>query len=108
AGGPGATATRWSGGTGARLHALAAHAGHVLGAAFGRDGRRLLTFGQDATAKVWDAAGGTLVRSLGGHRAEVSSAAFSPDGLTILPTPLHGAAPPWGARHRAPLRPPPA
>src|SRR5262249_60093025 len=96
------------GGWGARSHVRAAHAGHVLGAAFGRDGRRLLTFGQDATAKVWDAAGGTLVRSLGGHRAEVSSAAFSPDGLTILPTPLHGAAPPWGARHRAPLRPPPA
>ena len=56
----------------------------MLGAAFGPDGRLVLTWGADGTARIWDAASGRSLNVLRGHRGRVLAAAFSPDGERVV------------------------
>jgi len=52
------------------------HTHHVLGVAWKRDGRTLLTTGADNTARFWDASTGERHKNIEGFGKEVTSAAF--------------------------------
>src|SRR5262245_1719455 len=56
------------------------HSGQAEAGAFTRDGRHVLTGGQDGTLKLWDLATTRLVRTFTGHKGDVTAVALSPDG----------------------------
>jgi len=62
---------------------LAPHAGRVLAAEFGPQGRGVLTVADDRTVRLWDAASGKMLASVTSPHG-VTKAAFSPDGRSIL------------------------
>ena len=45
-----------------------------------RDGKLLLTGGEDSTMRLWDLETGKEVRRFAGHEGRVRAVAFSPDG----------------------------
>jgi WD40 repeat protein len=51
--------------------------------AFGADGERVWTGGEDGVVRVWDWATGKEVRRWADHSGPVSSLAFTPDGVTF-------------------------
>jgi WD40 repeat protein len=51
--------------------------------AFGPDGRRLVSSGQDETIRLWDVASGHELLALKGHSGRVRSVVFSGDGRKI-------------------------
>jgi WD40 repeat protein len=60
------------------------HPGVIRAVAFGPDGERLLTGGDDKTARFWEAATGQPVGEPLKHPAAVNLVAFSPDGKKVL------------------------
>jgi WD40 repeat protein len=78
--------TVWRSSGGAPLFSRLAHrrGTRVLGVAFSRSGRLLVTAGQDTDLHVWNAGDGQRAADLTGHFAIVSGAAFSPDGRWIV------------------------
>ncbi|HEX8422910.1 MAG TPA: hypothetical protein VF634_05840, partial [Pyrinomonadaceae bacterium] len=60
------------------------HTEAVLCVEFSRDGRYLVSGGDDSTVKLWNAGDGKLIRSFGGDSEHIYSVAFSPDGKRIL------------------------
>jgi WD40 repeat protein len=89
---------------------LLKHRARVNGAAFSRDGRRVVTASEDGTAKVWDAVTGEPVtpplhhgiarenHSYSAHdRSDVPQASFSPDGRRLI-TVGWSAAQNWNLR----------
>jgi Flp pilus assembly protein TadD len=71
------------------------HRGLVQVVAFSRDGRRLLSGGQDRTVRLWDTETGQEVRRFEGHTEAVSSVAFAPDGRHALSGSLDGTVRLW-------------
>ncbi len=69
--------------TGLPLMALRGHRAAVRSVAFGTDGRRLAS-GGDQTVRLWDLASGKEVQVLTGHKGEVVHVAFDPRGSRIL------------------------
>jgi WD40 repeat protein len=75
----------------ARTARLAGQTGAVYFAAFDRDGRRLLSTGEDRSVHVWEVAAGVILAVLRGHADHVF-AAEPPLGVTRLA---------WAGRDRA-------
>src|SRR5215813_7996507 len=60
------------------------HSGRINAAAFSKDGRLLVSGGDDPIAIVWDVTTGRVLRRLIGNVNPVRAVAFSPDGRFIL------------------------
>ena len=56
---------------------------YARASAFGPNGERLASGGEDKTISVWDAVGGKLLGTLKGHTSPVFSVAWSPDGKRL-------------------------
>ena len=82
-----------------RVRVILRSRGPVRVVSFSRDGRLLLTAGDDGTARIWRPAGGEPIAVLpqGGR---ITSAAFSPDGRSVLTTGEDGTARVWGVGGR--------
>ncbi len=76
----------------------------VNGAAFGPEGRRLATAGQDGIVKVWDVQSATALLSLAGHSGGATVVAFSPDGKRLASAAADGTVLLWEARTGAQLK----
>jgi hypothetical protein len=61
-------------------HVLDAHGKHAQAVHFTRDGKRLVTCGQDAAIRVWTVPAFKQERALEGHEKSVNSLSFSADG----------------------------
>src|SRR5262245_38638562 len=86
-----------SGSTGAKLHVLAGHEKVVAGAAFGPDGKLVVTASWDATARIWDAETGHTRIILSGHTDLLRSAEFSPDSRMVITASWDDTARVWDA-----------
>ncbi len=53
--------------------------GPVLGLAYSRDGRRLVTASGDGVVRVWDTGTGREISQYAGHTGSVYAVAFHPD-----------------------------
>jgi WD40 repeat protein len=58
--------------------------------AFGPDGARLATTGDDLTVRIWDVESGRQLLVLHGHTGPVTSAAFFPDGDRLVTAGVDG------------------
>src|SRR5262249_21259349 len=65
---------------------LEGHTAHVTGLAFNRDGRRLVSAGDDRGLKVWDTTSGQEALALDIGDIVPICVAFSPDGLQLAVT----------------------
>lgn len=93
-GGSDGTVRLWDARTGDQLALLAGHratptdpgfsSAKVYSVEFSRDGKRLLSGGDNARVELWDLESGKDVLSLQAHASYVHVAAFSPDGSRIL------------------------
>ena len=73
----------WDAATGREVRTLRGHARRVFCVAFSRDGRQIVSAGDDRCVRIWDAATGRELRLLRGHSSAVVAVAFSPDGSRI-------------------------
>ncbi len=69
--------------TGALLRTLEGHSGVVNAVKISRDGRTLVSGGEDKTVKLWDTATGRLLRTLQEH-SKVVALAVAPNGATLV------------------------
>lgn len=74
----------------------AADRDNVRALAVTRDGRHLVSAGDDSVVKVWNSADGSAVTTLEGHRECVFSLALSPDGQHLVSGDLLGSVRQWG------------
>jgi WD40 repeat protein len=82
----------------ALLSVLRGHRGSVRDAAYGPDGRRIVTAGSDGTTRIWDAQTGQALGVLQAPDGSLSSAQFSPDGRRIVTAGSDGKARIWDAQ----------
>jgi len=73
---------------------LRGHTDAIYNAQFSRDGRMLLSAGDDGTARVWNVADGTAI-VLRGHDDDVYRARFSPDERSVATASLDGSVRLW-------------
>ncbi|MEA2143827.1 MAG: hypothetical protein QOI64_2257, partial [Solirubrobacteraceae bacterium] len=66
-------------------------------ARFDRDGRRVLTAGEDANARLWTMAGGQIASFPHGKGVDIFDAAISPDGRVVATAGSDGAVRIWSA-----------
>jgi hypothetical protein len=66
------------------LHELRGHTQSVVSAVFSRDGKSILSAGDDATLRLWEADSGKLVRSFTGHESGVRFVVLRDDGRYAL------------------------
>ncbi len=77
------SAILWELQTGAKLRRLSGHGERIVGAAFGPDGRQIVTCSAER-AILWDARTGQKLLTLNQRNHYFTSAAFAPDGIGIL------------------------
>jgi len=65
------------------VESLAGHQATVLGIAFSRDGKRVVTACEDGKVRLWSAPDWKLLETLSGHQGPVHWAEFSPDGAWV-------------------------
>jgi WD40 repeat protein len=70
----------WDLETGQEVRKLEGHEGNVWSVAVSRDGRHVLSGGNDMTSILWDAKTGAEIRRFRGHTDGVQCVAFLPDG----------------------------
>lgn len=63
---------------------LAGHSAAVRSIRFSKDGKLLLSGGNDNTVRLWDVASHKLIKTLRGHAGQVSACTFSKDGQKAL------------------------
>ena len=68
---------------GGALRVLTGHEWGVLCVNFSKDGKYLVTGGDDSTVKVWNVAEGKIIENFKGHFGKVYSVAFAPDQQTV-------------------------
>jgi WD40 repeat protein len=78
-----------------RLVQLKSHGLPVHDVQFSRDGRLLVSAGDDETARVTDLETSREIFTLTGHRGAVLAAAFSPDGKQVATASADGTARVW-------------
>jgi WD40 repeat protein len=83
----------WDGSDGRELLTLGGHSGRLLGLAFGADGSRLATGGDDGLVKLWDAATGRELFSFAGRVGPVSGVAFA--GQRLVACGANGRTAAW-------------
>ena len=69
--------------TGEDLTVLTGHNTRVKSIVFSRDGKILMSSGEDGIARLWDVNTGKLKHELKGHQSFVRRAVLSPDGNTL-------------------------
>ena len=82
---------------------VASRLGHIYGAGYSPDGRRIVSCGDDATVQIWDSDSGMQLAVLRGHQYRVMSASFSPDGYRIVSSSLDNTVRIWDAYSGAQL-----
>ena len=83
---------------------LSGHQGAVRSVEFSRDGKWLVSAGEDRTARIWSMDASQPSRILGGgHSAALSSATFSPDGTLIATSSADRTIRVWNAASGRPL-----
>jgi WD40 repeat protein/serine/threonine protein kinase len=91
----GDTAQVWDAKTGQRVGPLLKQAGRIRAVALSRDGRLMLTGGEDNTARLWETETGRAVGAPLTHRGRVEHVAFSPDGKVAMTGATDGTARLW-------------
>jgi WD40 repeat protein/HEAT repeat protein len=76
-------------------HTLARHTRPVRCLGFSRDGRRLLSGGEDNVLVLWDVGSGKAVQEMRGHTNSPNQVAFSPDGKQALSCGMDHSARLW-------------
>jgi WD40 repeat protein/mono/diheme cytochrome c family protein len=66
------------------LHTLTGHTSAVECAVFSKDGKRVVSGGDDRTLRLWDADTGKEIRAYTGHESGVKAVAISGDGKRLL------------------------
>jgi hypothetical protein len=79
------------------------HKDRVTAAAFGPDGKVVLTGSADNTARLWDAATGQPIGAPLEHKGRVGAVAFGPDGKAVLTGSLDNTARLWDAATGKPI-----
>jgi WD40 repeat protein len=79
--------------------------GSVASAQFSRDGKYVVTGGDDGFARIWQVKPTRLVALLHGHTRGVRRARFSPDGKQVATVSDDGSGRLWSARPNTPDRP---
>lgn len=77
---------------------LDAHGKHAQAVQFTRDGKRLVSSGQDAMIRVWTVPGFREERALAGHEKSVNSLSFSADGERLATAASDPAVRLWSFR----------
>jgi len=95
------TSSRWSWLNG-RIAEFDLHKDGIYSAEFSRDGRQVVTAGQDSV-RIWDAREGAAVRILHGHENTIPSVAFSADGQRIVSASTDHTARVWDTMSGAQL-----
>jgi WD40 repeat protein len=66
------------------LHTLTGHTGAVESAVFSKDGKRVVSGGDDRTLRLWDTDSGKEIHAYPGHESGVKAVAISADGKHLL------------------------
>jgi WD40 repeat protein/tetratricopeptide (TPR) repeat protein/tRNA A-37 threonylcarbamoyl transferase component Bud32 len=93
----------WEIATGKRLALFSNGTVSVTGAAFGPDGRTVLTGSMDGQARLWDVASQAPLGEPLACGEWISAVAFRPDGSAFVTAGKHGGVRVWDARARRPL-----
>jgi WD40 repeat protein len=80
--------------------------GQNLALAFGADGKRLASGGDDRVIRIWDAATGKQLTECRGHTSKVLSIAFRQDGSRLVTAAHDGTVRQWDARTGRQAEPP--
>ena len=80
------------------------HASFVNKIAFSKDGKLLISGGQDQRARVWSVETGRELLKLEGHQASVSAVALTPDGKYAVTGGLDANLVLWNLATREPMR----
>ncbi len=78
------TVVLWDATTGKKLRTFAGHTDDVMSAAFGPDGKQILTGSLDKTAILWDSETGVKTRTFSGQMDKIVAVAFAPDGKSVV------------------------
>jgi WD40 repeat protein len=69
--------------------------GYTWAVAFGPDGTRIATAGEDGATRVWDTSTGAMIAECRGHFRKVLSAAFHGDGRRLVTASADGTVRQW-------------
>jgi WD40 repeat protein len=93
----------WDAATGALLHEMTGHDGHVYDLALCAGGARAVTVSNDRTARVWDLERGTAIATLVGHTNVTLEADFTPDCAMVATASADGTVKLWDVATGRPL-----